>query len=206
MIAKTNYIKIIYSGDEEYNKDLITYIKDHENEITSFFGIDEIHEKVILRIWDNKDDFYQVVSKTFKKVSPWLCGVSHISDGKDYIDVLSLEELAKNKYHKNANIEYLEKLIIHEFVHFCIKTINSSFSCTWLNEGLATVLSGQCSNTTGFDASLDELLNANTNYKNYAIITRYIIDKYGRDYVVGLIRNGKKINTKEIYDEFKRNS
>ena len=27
MIAKTNYIKIIYSGDEEYNKDLITYIK-----------------------------------------------------------------------------------------------------------------------------------------------------------------------------------
>lgn len=68
------------------------------------------------------------------------------------------------------------------------------------------MLSGQCSNTTGFDASLDELLNANTNYKNYAIITRYIIDKYGRDYVVGLIRNGKKINTKEIYDEFKRNS
>ena len=50
MIAKTNYIKIIYSGDEEYNKDLITYIKNHENEITSFFGIDEIHEKVILRI------------------------------------------------------------------------------------------------------------------------------------------------------------
>ena len=65
MIAKTNYIKIIYSGDEEYNKDLITYIKNHENEITSFFGIDEIHEKVILRIWDNKDDFYQVVSYTF---------------------------------------------------------------------------------------------------------------------------------------------
>lgn len=47
---------------------------------------------------------------------------------------------------------------------------------------------------------------AKTNYKNYAIIIRYIMDKYGRDYVVGLIRNGKKINIKEIYDEFKRNS
>lgn len=39
MIAKTNYIKIIYSGDEEYNKDLITYIKNHENEITSFLEL-----------------------------------------------------------------------------------------------------------------------------------------------------------------------
>ena len=45
----------------------------------------------------------------------------------------------------------------------------------------------------GFDATLDEVINGNTNYSNYYTMFLYVYNTYGKEYILELLRNSEKL-------------
>ena len=94
-------------------------------------------------------------------------------------------------------------------MHACHqKYTNNAKLPAWLSEGLATTISHQYDNKElSFDASLEQMLNGGTDYKNYHTMFSYALKKYGRKYILDLLKNKKKLEkeTLKLYEEVRAN-
>lgn len=117
----------------------------------------------------------------------WVTGLTHC----DGVYTLSLKELRKTKSPGNKTVDDLAHLILHEFTHACTNQyVDYNKKCMWLSEGIACNLSHQYdSSKYNFKATEDEVLNGPTGYDNYSIMFAHALDKYGRDYILNLIKN-----------------
>lgn len=119
-----------------------------------------------------------------------------------------MEQYRKTMNHENATIIDLEKLIIHEFTHVAHSRLHDNRIMMWLTEGLATFLAHQYDDKDlKFNATLEEVKNGKTSYTNYYIMFNYVVNSYGRDYILKLIINEKllKSETNQLYEETKEN-
>lgn len=76
----------------------------------------------------------------------------------------------------------------------------------WLTEGLSTTLSHQHDNCDKkFDISLEQLLNNVVSYIYYYTMFEYVLDEYGKDYILKLIKDLDylKKETPRLYEEVK---
>ncbi len=205
MIKELKYIKLEYNDcDTNYIEELIDYINLSSEEITNFFSIDSFNPKVEIKLYDDIDKFNEWYYYFNKKEAPlWFCGFSFKMDGVYHINVLSLEKYKKTQGHEKHNLNDLKYLIMHEFVHSCVLKINNSSLPAWLNEGIAIKLSHQYDNKEyKFNASLNEMINGCNNYINYYTMFSYVIDKYGKDYILDLIINNKAFDeTEKLYND-----
>ena len=154
--------------------------------------------------YDDIDKFNEWYYYFNKKEAPlWFCGFSFKMNGVYHINVLSLEKYKKTQGHEKHNLNDLKCLIMHEFVHSCVLKINNSSLPAWLNEGIAIKLSHQYDNKEyKFNASLNEMINGCNNYINYYTMFSYVIDKYGKDYILDLILNNKAFDeTEKLYND-----
>ena len=121
------------------------------------------------------------------------------------IDALSYKVINEVEGHKNDTIDFYIKGILHEFVHVChAKLIGGYDSLTWYKEALATLLSHQYYDKEVYlDASLDELLNGNTDYHNYYVMGKYLMENYDKEYMLELAKNKNLLNdeSSKIYEE-----
>lgn len=209
MIAELKHVEIEYTNkDVSYIEELIEYINNSSQEIIDFFSISSFGEKVKIKIWDDLTNFRNHCShcKNNEKVPLWLCGLSYSRDKINYIDVLTLEEYKKTDKHENNTLNDLKLLIMHEFVHACHKKNSKEYTYIWLAEGLATTLSHQYDNFIGnFDATLENLINGGCHYGNYYIMFNFVLDRYGKDFIIELIQDFKKLEimTPILYKEVK---
>lgn len=205
MIKELKYINLEYNEcDKNYIDELIDYINLSSEEITNFFSIDSFNPKVEIKLYDDIDKFNEWYYYFNKKEAPlWFCGFSFKMNGVYHINVLSLEKYKKTQGHEKHNLNDLKCLIMHEFVHSCVLKINNSSLPAWLNEGIAIKLSHQYDNKEyKFNASLNEMINGCSNYINYYTMFSYVIDKYGKDYILDLILNNKAFDeTEKLYDD-----
>lgn len=205
MIKELKYINLEYNEcDKNYIEELIDYINLSSEEITNFFNINSFNPKVEIKLYDDIDNFNEWYYYFNKKEAPlWFCGFSFKMNGVYHINVLSLEKYKKTQGHEKHNLNDLKYLIMHEFVHSCVLKINNSSLPAWLNEGIAIKLSHQYDNKEyKFNASLNEMINGCNNYINYYTMFSYVIDKYGKDYILDLIINNKAFDeTEKLYND-----
>ncbi len=207
MIKENKYMVINYTNkDLEYIDYLCTQLEINSFRIVNFFNLHNFGEKIIININDDLNFFRNKIKKIRKKeCEEWLCGLSY---NKIFIETLCLEEYRKTKSHNKVDINDMLLLILHEFVHSCCNKINDKMKVAWLSEGLATTLSGQYDNIDNkfFDATKDEMINGTSKYYNYYLMFKYVIDNYGKDYILCLISNIEILNkeTPKLYEEAKK--
>lgn len=204
MKKELKYIILEYSEDDSiYIDDLCDYIDRNSDEIIDFFEIKNFGEKVNVKLWDNVEEFRKNYKKTFKRdAKKWICGFA-ISNT---INTLSLKEYKKTYSHENSNLEDLKKLVMHEFTHSAHGKVGNTKNMKWLTEGLATTLSHQWDNSEKkFDISLEQLLNDTISYVYYYTMFSYILEEYGKNYILKLIKNLNYLNeeTPRLYEEIK---
>ena len=198
--------------DLNYIEEMSKIIEPLSKEIIDFFGIEKIEPKIEIYLYDSlakfREKYIQLGYRLNKDgtVPSWVCGFAY-----NYTEVytLCLEEYRKTSCHENENLRDLEYLILHEFLHSCywyfIRNKNNNYNCTaWLSEGIATTLSHQYDNEDlVFNASLEEMENGCQNYSNYYLMFVYILNKYGKDYILNLIKDSDKAikMTPKLYEE-----
>lgn len=109
--------------------------------------------------------------------------------------------------------EGMMEILLHEYVHTLVYAVND-WPDIWLDEGLATYLSGQAGvlpdTLPGFEAMQSQSMGEFVDNNGYAVArsyVQYLIDTYGSEKVVGLVRTndyesrlGK--SKRAVYDEW----
>lgn len=209
MRKELKYIIIDYTENDMEYIDSFCNVLDIECEnVVSFLNIDKFGEKVKVKLWNDIDDFRNIYKTTFykddynKQVPDWISGFALTNE----VQTLSLSEYRKTKNHENATITDLQKLIIHEFTHAAHNKIHNNRVMLWLTEGLATTLAHQYDDKElKFDATLDEIKNGKVSYVNYYVMFNYILNKYGKEYIIKLIKDEELLRneTDKLYKETK---
>lgn len=210
MEIELKYIILKYTEkDIEYIDLLKSEIEKRCQEIVDFFNIKDFGEKIEVKLFGTLEEFREFCEVKNKlcldekgKLPEWVCGVSF----KGRIITLTLEEYRKTKSHEDKTIDDLILLILHEFTHSCHDKIidRSKKLYKWLSEGLATTISHQYDkHELSFNATLDQIIHGKCNYINYHTMFKYVLDTYGRDYILELLKNHDLLvaDTPKLYDE-----
>lgn len=208
MRKETKYFIINYTtSDINYIDNICNYLDKEIIKIIDFFALNEYSEKIEITLFNDVNELYRLHDKFFKTIEKygyvpkWVCGFS--KDAKVY--TLSLNELIKTSNHEKSTLEELKQLILHESIHSIhYKKNKQTLYVRYLSEALATNLSHQYDNEdVRFDATKDEILKGNCYYYNYNAIFIYLLEKYGKEYILKLITNLDFLNkeTPKICDE-----
>lgn len=211
----TDYYKFTYSkSDEDLIIELEDYLNQKREDIFNFFDNSLQKEQVEINIIPTKKEYDEISKKIrgIDSIPNWSIGISH--DNK--IEYVSLHDY-KNTAHAFEEDRYLEKLdyykktIVHEYVHFVgylyLKKNNASDPLKYLNEGIATYLSGQKDNIIiTFNYTLEDMLESKNNYDAWYLLTKYIIEKYGKEYFLELFRNRELAikETPRLFEELQK--
>lgn len=194
------YLIINYTEkDLDYIEVMIDKIESISQEIMNFFELKKIQNKIEVNLNSELDIFRKKYLETGyylsddNTVPKWICGFSF--DNK--IETLTLKEYQKTYNHKNANINDLCYLILHEFCHACYDLVSTCDDWyAWLNEGIATTISHQYDNKPlTFDITLEEAIYGCQDYNNFHTMFVIIYQKYGKEYILNLIKNYKLLET-----------
>lgn len=206
MEKQLTYMIIEYTkSDVEYIDGFVSYLEKGSQEIVDFFNINHLDSKIKVTLWDSLEDFRNKYLKSGCKssVPNWICGFTNNYD----VETLTLGEYRKTSGHEDSNLQDLMHLILHEFTHACSYSISTSNKYyAWLGEGLATTISHQYDDVPlRFNASLDEMIHGCNNYSNYHTMFVYVLDTYGRDYILKLLKDFDllKNETPRLYEETK---
>lgn len=118
---------------DEFTKRLIEKFEIQRKEILSFFNLKDF-PKVRINLFDDIDKLNKFSSK-YISISPYhkgdCCG--------DMINYFCDDEILKDF----SKAGYIIASLLHEFVHMVYHDTICGVKCVWLEEGLATYLSGQ---------------------------------------------------------------
>lgn len=185
--------------DLAYIEDIVKKLEKKEKEILQFFHLQRLEKHLNIYLWDDVKQFEENVHPRHA----YTIGKANFKDHR--IDVLSYQEILKREGHQQDSIESISDLILHEFVHICHgQYAGPDYGC-WVNEALATTISGQ------YDR---EPLNLNCNLEHiltgtwsicYATMGKYILNQYGRDYFLKLAKDQEFAiqETQRLYEEAK---
>ena len=201
MIKNTRNVIFDYKeSDGNLVNELEKYIDENIDDVYDFFNLNE-RVKTTIHIIETKKEFDDFYRKTIKGdenylVPDWLVGVCH--NGYE-IYYLSLNDY-DNTRHKfdekdyEYNLLLYKKTIIHELVHFInalySETNKVDYTESFLAEGIAQYLSGQHDGEElKFNYSYEDIINNNSCYPGRFLVTKYIIDEYGKDTYLYFLNN-----------------
>lgn len=207
MIYKYKQLELEYTKDDlEYIKDFKKEIEEYYDSLLSFFNLDKLNRDINMKLWNNIDEFRTFFKeKTGKEVPLWEVGRTSSSGNVSRIDILSFKEFIKCQGHEECSFNDLIKVGIHELVHFIQFDYNNHKDVmTWLSEALATNLSGQYDNKEVYMySSLDEIIKGKSNYKNYYLMGKYLLNNYDKEYILSLLNDNEllKKETPRLFKE-----
>lgn len=177
------------------NKELSDFFSKTKKELSDYFEIEAFDPPLFLL--DNRKDLNIILGRD---TEPWFVGV--FKGGNIYM--LNPEVFEKESNHKKEEFWVILK---HEYVHVCYVQITRSFYPIWLNEGLASFLSGK-KITLGDDfykKSLNIFNYFNKSDKDvYAIgqfWVEFLLDKYGRKKFLKLIKGLNSCENQKQFSE-----
>ena len=214
MERKTKYANYNYEKeDEQLVNELDNYLEDNALKIYDFFKI-KVQDKIVdINIIPTKEEYDEIAKRIrgVDSIPKWSIGFSH----DDKIEYLSLRDYKSTSHafddsRYDEMLDYYKKTIVHEYVHYVaalhINGKGLDRPARYLNEGIAIYLSGQKDNQNlSFDYSLEDIEAKNNTYDAWYIITKHILEEYGKDYFFKLF-NDRDLALKElpnIYEEVK---
>lgn len=144
-ILRLGYFQITYpSGMDEKDVSLIMKsLSDTEKKVISFLQVSPLKMLLEVKIHASSDEYDSAISSIKRKNSIYSNGVLHLPP---------LEELRKNNS--------LATSLLHGYVNFYVDMSSSGNCPRWLDEGLASLISGDlkdCATATGELASFQSL-------------------------------------------------
>lgn len=194
------YFDIYYTlSDEEYIKEIINTLKTSLGEYLSFFNLDNLSEKVSLKLYDNIDDFKVYYENA--RNHPYKKGHVGIAQNNE-IHMLSLHERLKERPQDNFDIFLMG--IKHELVHICHIAFKGNNRGSWLAEGLATYLGSPRYEETLEGCTLEDL-RTRSKYKYCYTLTKYLIENYPHEKVLEYASNENllSLDTNNLLEEAK---
>ncbi len=212
MRYENNQFIIFYNFDDKNIQQLITTLESKSKGIMNFFGLEHISRKVIIKIYYSIDDYKKHLIPYLEEMGEtyhdWM-----IADTMDNnINMLELSLCRQLNSHKNETIQDQMETILHEFTHICHHELlgeNNSHGHIWFSEALATNLSGQNYSIKKITCTYDELKNdfnnTSNNYSTAYLMGKYMLENYGRDFVLNLIKNWQLLNefAPKLFEETK---
>lgn len=204
---ETNNLIFEDQTDISYFNDLVFYVDKHEQEVLEVFRIPELSSKwkVIIMPFE---DFKNLMIKNYGGYEDYMAG--HANSDERIIRCLNVEDQIKYTKHKEANLERLQKMIIHEFVHACYsEVVIKGNRVHWFNEGLATYLSHQDRDFKDI-SNIDFNLLLNNFYATHGagytpayLIEKYIFENYSSEEIYKMIIDPDYLisKTKDIINE-----
>ena len=200
MEKETKYYKFNYSKeDEDLIVELEEFLNQKREDIFNFFDSSLQREQVEINIIPTKKEYDEIAKKIrgVEEIAKWSIGFVY----KNIIEYVSLHDY-KNTAHAFSEDRYLEKLdyfkktIVHEYVHFVgglyCKKNNLDWPVKFLNEGIALYLSGQKDNMDiPFNYTIEDILESKSSYNAWYLLTKYIIEEYGKEYFLELFGNNE---------------
>lgn len=195
MEKKSRYVTLRYDDSEnDYIDKIIEYIKTKEDLIVNFFELEDKIKNIYGNIWNDLNRFKKYlcethanIYKTEDDIPNWVIG----EGGNENGFILVSWDLFKERHPKDTFTNYC-KDFVHEFVHQCIKLVNPKLlSIDWINEGLATYLSGQGDEDEENSFHYD-IRNFNPEMKTYNdkfMAVKYVIENYDDKYVKKLLND-----------------
>src|SRR5574344_2992911 len=115
MIKKLDNYTIEYNEcDLDYINDIISNFD--MNKILLFFKIEKLSKPLYIKLYDNIEDYSKARNY---EINPSSVGNAHLNGERYEILLLSFKEILKRKGHENRKIDYIWKLLMHEFTHVC---------------------------------------------------------------------------------------
>lgn len=189
MFKKTKNFVIYYGSNEDFISKLSNNLEDKLTSVLSFFEIEKLNKKIIIKIISNKNEFDDIFYKVHN-FKPDLNAMGFYHNGE--IIYLSYNGLAGTN-HKNDSYETYINILIHECVHFIHGIItNDKMSLRSLNEGIALYLGKQYNEIdyAKFNCELEDLLNQkNIDYYNYYLLMCFLIDNYEKNYILKILKD-----------------
>lgn len=139
-----------------------------------------------------------------KKTEHWIIGFND----KRYVFALDNASMEKESSHRKRSPEEYASLITHEMCHaFFNKLSEGVTKPKWLNEGVSIYISGQIKlkpkHFTEFLEFFDQGGRGVYGEAGYAV--KLLVEKYGKDKLLKLIKELKSVKTKKSFDaKFKK--
>ncbi|MBN1162402.1 hypothetical protein JXA34_01520 [Patescibacteria group bacterium] len=162
-------------------------------ELISFYKFNWVQNQPKVYIIDSREDINSVYGKD---TQDWLIGWS---DGRS-IYLLNPENIEKESNHKYSDDLYF-KLIKHELSHLFYKLVTNTDKPSWLNEGVATYVSGQVNEGTDF-SNLSKFLEdpkevGSAIYKEAGFALLLLSKEFGDEKILQYIKEIKGYRTSD---------
>lgn len=189
--------------DEKYIENTISLFLREMKMIMNFWSLQSFQKKISIKIWDTIVDFEKNVKcKNQNTIACTLCTKEIYM-----IHTLSYKEIIQIDSYRDKKIEDFPLLLLHEFVHIChIEKIGHIPNLLWLREGLAITLSNQYKEKVlSLNCSVEDLLNGKNSYTHYYTLCLYILENYGKEYLLSLALNEEEAReeTSKLLEEAK---
>lgn len=197
-----NYI--IENKNSNYKEVIDKIINERKKEIFDFFNTEEINLPVTIYVYNSIENLVNEMRKRgFTNDPEYMCACF-----KDEDNSLNYFEPKDNPNNDEWSKEEYEQVIFHELIHGIQFNL---FGTTpeWINEGIAKYLDGTYSK--GIKFLMENYINKRSihdqreieeefgchDYDSYPyafIMVSYIIEVYGKDYLIELLKDKDKLN------------
>lgn len=201
---------IIFFGENDisYIDKLVNVLNSKVLEIMDFFRINDFNEKIVIKIYDDKDKYKNNLINVWRKN-----GINRdfqdnfIANTEDgCINMLSFDLVRSIKDFEDYSIDEFCYNVRHEFVHICQQIVGSA-NDGWFWEVLATNLGNpECQREVKINCSLDDVKYRFDEIDGYGVvytIGNYLFSNYSKDFILELVLDNDKLLDFEsrLFDE-----
>lgn len=194
---------IIYYNDidEQYINNIIEVLSSRIKKIMNFFKLTSLKKKVKIIIWDSLENYRNNLEPYLRnenrEYKEWM--IADTFDGN--INMLSITIVKSIKDRADYSLDEFLENIAHELVHICHREIEVSDTSGWVYEMLATTLGDEKNheivpisvNLNEFEKDFD---NIDNNYNIAYTVGKYLLEKYGKEYLYNLISNSNNLKAR----------
>ena len=194
-----NYI-ISSDKDIDYFDDIVNYINSNEKRILDFFELNKPPKKINILILNYKNFKSYIINK-YGEILDYVRGDT--DSLSNTIRVLNINDQKEFTTHKDANVDQMKKMILHEIIHQCHNVYHNDYSLiVWFSEGLATNLSNQSYqivnlNKCDFNILKNDFGRYKGNYNYAYTIVNYILNNYSKEEIHKLYSNPHYLREKQ---------
>ena len=199
---------IIENKKSNYKEVIDKIINERKHEIYSFFNSEEVDLPVTIYIYDSIESLVKgLKNRGFKDDPDYMCACQ-----KDEDNSLNYFEPKDNPNNDEWSKEEYKNVIFHELIHGIQFNLFGTIP-EWINEGIAKYLDGTYKK--GIKYLMENYINTRDipdqkeieeefgfhDYDSYDyafIMVSYIMDVYGKDYLIELLKDINKLNKEKI--------
>ena len=196
------------NADSNYRQVIDVIINNRKKEIFDFFNCIEIELPFHIYIYDSIEELVNGLQKRgFKKDPDYMCACH-----KDEDNSLNFFEPKDNTSANEWSKEEYKNVIFHELIHG-IQFNLFGYAPEWVTEGIAKYLDGTYKK--GIKYLMENYINTRDipdqkeieeefgfhDYDSYDyafIMVSYIIEVYGKDYLIELLKDSNKLNKEKV--------